>query len=129
RPAEPGWRVGRSLRQAAVGIKDLTRKGLSLVTFFGPAKKVTRGRRKLLVPANQLYRVERVKNRGAELSPEGESLSLQAKESNQRKAFPERAADPQLGGTVIFRLGILPRSENSGHPCPLPCGFARHTAA
>jgi hypothetical protein len=40
-PTEPGWRVGKSPQQQCPWFA-VSRKGLSLVTFFGPSKKVTR---------------------------------------------------------------------------------------
>ncbi|MEG3192947.1 hypothetical protein [Lysobacter sp. D1-1-M9] len=41
-PTEAGCRVGKSPRRPHGEVFEVSRKGLSLVTFFGPSKKVTR---------------------------------------------------------------------------------------
>jgi hypothetical protein len=53
-----------------------------------------------------------------------------AKKSNQKKAPSSTSRSRCVGGEAIFGLGILPRSENGGHPWPPPLwGFRMRLAA
>src|SRR5688500_19824322 len=53
-----------------------------------------------------------------------------AKKSNQKKAPSSTSRSRGVGGEGIFGLGLLPRSENGGHPWPPPLrGFRVLVAA
>src|SRR5688500_7707604 len=53
-----------------------------------------------------------------------------AKKSNQKKAPSPTSRSRRVGGEAIFGLGLLPRSENGGHPWPPPLrGFRLLVAA
>src|SRR5688500_16827055 len=66
-------------------------------------------------------RLINVRPLGGELSPDGELLFFAgAKKSNQKKAPSSTNRSRYVGGEGIFGLGLLPRSENGGHPWPPP---------
>jgi hypothetical protein len=74
--------------------------------------------------------VETIRPSGGELSPFGELLFFAgAKKSNQKKAPSSTGRSRYVGVEGIFGLGLLPRSENGGHPWPPPLRGFRMLAA
>jgi hypothetical protein len=91
-------------------------KRFSLVTFFGKTKKVTRRQAEALL----LICLPARKSRAS--AWRRVTFLCWPKEKSPKEMASSTRQTPPVTSTGIFRLGILPRSENGAHPCAPPYG-------
>ncbi|MDR6990044.1 hypothetical protein [Luteimonas sp. 3794] len=126
---------------------DVLRRGgrFFWLLFFGPAKKSDplAGRRvealylpvsgiqsgikrfrPLARPSSFLLVDAHARSANGVAGSEGASIEdASQRNGTKEKRLSETSTARGAAGTAIFRLGILPRSENAAHPCAAPSGF------
>ncbi|TWI01903.1 hypothetical protein IP90_02463 [Luteimonas cucumeris] len=110
----------------------LSGKALSLVTFFGPAKKVTRRKAEAFAATKprQLHLPYQLESKSFRPLKRSGHFSLMAQRKVTKRKGPPRHVNPAIGQSVgIFRLAILARSENAAHPCAAPFGSGNRLSA
>ena len=120
-----GWRVEKSLRQWS-GRLDLDLPALSLVTFFEPAKKVTRSlasETPLIFACHALlaFSLSGNSNSKSFRLAAGHFLCL-PKESNQRNGSPYQSEPAASLVRGFFDTPSMAWSKNDAHPCASPYG-------
>jgi hypothetical protein len=105
-------------------VQALCRLVLSLVTFFAPAKKVTR----LQAKAFDFCSVKK-RTRSNPFALTREFISFAGpKETNQRKGpSPTKLNSERVSGRDFRTRHSMARSENGAHPCAPPSGSADKT--
>ncbi|MDR7193007.1 hypothetical protein [Luteimonas terrae] len=128
-PTEPGWRVGKCRNERLAGLAP---SGLALFfgsVSFGPAKEMNplAVRRveafdfAFLPESNAKTWIKRFRP----LSRPSSFLLVDAKRNGTKeKRLPDTSEARGFECAGIFRLGILPRSENAAHPWAAPSGSA-----
>jgi hypothetical protein len=124
-PSQDGSSENADATSGGVGVFDFTRKVLSLVTFFAPAKKVTR----LQAKAFDLLLRKRKGQDQARFALSREFISFAGpKETNQRKGpSPTKLTSERVTGRDFRTRHSMARSENGAHPCAPPSGSADKT--